>query len=212
MAAKHAGYGIAVWLVPGGAAGERLSSVIQRLTPGLPAYHTPHTTLRCHLDSVQSARAVARAVAEAIAPFTLRVSGAVEVCNVVYAPGEAEDCCQAVHAAVAAAPEFHRALRLASAALREATFEPHVPHVSLAYRYGSPLNAEEVAELNALARGQSACSFNVDRLCIATCRGMWPDWRVLEEVPLQGEHGGGIGCFAKLTLCAGLTAAPVEEP
>jgi hypothetical protein len=183
----------ALWLVPRGAAGERLSALVARLAPTLPCHHTPHATLRCHLGSVAEARAVAATVAAAVAPFELRVAAAVEACHVHYTPAAdaGADTCRAVHATVSGAG-FAPAWRVATAALRgssaadDAAHEPHAPHVSLAYRYGAPYSVEEVAELHALAAGDSECAFVVDRIVVATTRGLWPTWEALEEIPLRG--------------------------
>ncbi len=185
QAVQHDGYGYAIWIVPRGAAGAQLASVVSRLAPWLPKHHTPHATLRCHLASVPQARAVALAVAAVTAPFTLRVSAVVEACHVHYAPEEADDHCRAVHAVVSG-DGFLPALSVASRALRESVFTPHTPHISLAYRYGAPYTAEEVANLHATAAGESAIDFRVESLTIASCHGLWHDWRVLEEIPLRG--------------------------
>jgi hypothetical protein len=109
-------------------------------------------------------------------------------------PAEDEDTCRAVHAAVSGAG-FAPAWRAATAALLgpsscahdAALSEPHAPHVSLAYRYGAPYSASEVAALHALASGDSACAFVVDRIVVATTRGTWPEWVALEEVHLTGD-------------------------
>jgi hypothetical protein len=183
----------ALWLVPRGAAGAQLRALVQRLAPELPAHHTPHATLRCHLATVEQARAVAAAVAAVTAPFQLRVGASVEACHVSYAPEETAPCtpCRAVHAAVHGAA-FEPACRAAAAALGEAVFTPHAAHVSLAYRYGAPYTPAEVAALDALAAGASACAFLVDRIAVATTRGLWPEWAILEELPLLGgqpQHG-----------------------
>lgn len=159
--------------------------MVRALAPELPRHHTPHATLRCHLESVDQARAAALAVAAVTPPFTLRVGGAVLRCGVHYtADAPASDTCRAVHAEVSGAG-FEPACRAAAAALG-VPFAPHEAHISLAYRYGDEYTDDEVRALDtaAAAAGGPACEFVVDRIAVATTTGLWPTWTVLEDVPL----------------------------
>ena len=206
----HPGYGYALWLVPpaGSEAEARLRAAQRRLSPELRRHHPPHATIRCHLSSIQQARAVAAAVAAASPPIALSVAPRVEACRVRYAtPGEREDCitdappavdCRAVHAAGSGAG-FEAACRAAHAAAvawhlaaggaaaeAPGAFAPHDCHFSLAYRYAAAeYSAAEVARMDAAADGAAACCFVADRVVVASAHGPWPDWRVIEAVPMR---------------------------
>lgn len=217
-AAQHSGYGYALWLMPPPAsdAAARLAAAQRRLSPQQPFHHPPHATLICHLRSLQQARAVAHAVAAATPPFHMTVGGRVQACHVRYAaPGDdvdriadaAEDC-RAVHAAATGAG-FEAACRAAHAAAAAwhlasggpgeapAAFRPHAGHISLAYRYAAAeFSAAEVEALDAAAAGAAACCFVADRVVVASVHGAWPEWRVIEALPMRG---------------ADWTAAPAES-
>ena len=207
----HPGYGYALWLVPpaGSEAEARLRAAQRRLNPELPRHFPPHATLRCHLASIQQARAVAAAVAAATPAIAMSVSPRVEACRVRYAsPRRAGDCiaappdaavdCRAVHAAGSGAG-FEAACRAAHAAAvawhlaaggaeaeAPGAFAPHECHFSLAYRYAAAeYSAAEVARMDAAADGAAACCFVADRVVVASAHGTWPDWRIIEAVPMR---------------------------
>ena len=208
--AAHPGYGYALWLVPpaGSEAEARLRAAQRRLSPELPRHHPPHATIRCHLSSIQQARAVAAAVAAASPPIALSVAPRVEACRVRYAaPGAADGKtrppppsvdCRAVHAAGNGAG-FEAACRAAHAAAvawhlaaggadaeAPGAFAPHDCHFSLAYRYAAAeYSVAEVARMDAAANGAAACCFVADRVVVASTHGPWPDWRVIEAVPMR---------------------------
>ena len=212
-ASRHVGYGYALWLVPpaGSEAALRLRAAQRRLNPALAFHHPPHATLLCHLRSLPQARAVAAAVAAAQAPFQITVAARVQACQVRYAvPGDhgteriaapPDDDCRAVHAAAWGAG-FEAACRAAHAAAAAwhlasggdaagvpAPFRPHEGHISLAYRYASAGFSElEVAAMDQAAGGASACVFEADRVVVASAHGPWPDWRVIEALPMRGAE------------------------
>ena len=96
-----------------------------------------------------------------------------------------EAACRAAHAAA-------HAWHLASGGAAEAAppaFTPHDGHVSLAYRYTADgFSAEEIAAFDAAAAGISGCCYQADHVVVASAHGAWPDWRVVEALPMRGAE------------------------
>jgi 2'-5' RNA ligase len=171
--------GISLWLVPPGAARERLGALIERLAARLGTRRfPPHLTLLPGIEgrAEDAVLATARSLAARLQPLTIRlesVEGREEHFRCVIALAVADEPLRAVHEAAARA--FGRSP------------DPgFLPHVSLVY--GS-LDPDTKRALIQEAPGAVARSFEATRLHVWRTEGPVGDWREIGAFELGPGRG-----------------------
>lgn len=167
--------GVSLWLMPEGAARDRLAAVIARLAARLTTRpFAPHVTLLAGLEGPEERLlAAAASVAASVRPFRVRlvaVEGRDEPFRCLFARAVADESLRAAHAAAARA--FDR--------------EPDpafLPHLSLVY---GTLARETKRALATELASAVAVSFEAARLRAWRTEGPVRDWRELGAFRLGG--------------------------